>query len=90
MSFTTDPSKVTLADRVQVVGSPMPGLDAGLEGLARVVVLHATAADKAGGSVTVTEPPPENRVLGGQVAFSVTCSAAALEKDSALVGTATV
>jgi hypothetical protein len=89
MSLTTGPAKVTLADRVQAVGTPIPGLDAALEGLASVVVLHATAAETAVGSVTVTEPPPDASTLEGQEAFSVTCSAELLDRELALAGTVT-
>jgi hypothetical protein len=58
MSFTAPPTKVMLAERVHDVGSPMPGLEAGLVGLARVYTLHVTVEDAGAGSVTVTLPAP--------------------------------
>ena len=67
MSFTVPPTYVMDADRVHAVGSQMPGLAAGLLGLASVYPLQLTAADVGAGSETVTLPAPVYSTAAGQI-----------------------
>ena len=90
MVFTARLASVMVDDSEQLVGMPIPGAEAALEGLATYCTDAEMDADIGAGSVTVTAPVPVACTPVPQELLKAIRSASLLENESALDGTLTL